>query len=319
MILRLNVRFAAILLALLCLAPCGALSAGLTPLPMNQFMAGPVPKNVNYRKSNTFYQDDSISVKISAGTYQGVRYTTARVKIAHASQLRAVSAQQVRNPRAGFGDSTYNTATGAQIAQAVNAVVGINGDYFITDDKCQVMMRQCKQIRNRADGRFDVLIVDKNGDFSAIRKCTASDYKAYYKKNSKNMYQAFCFGPVLVQDGEHTIGGKYENRDIIARKKTQRAAIAQIGPLEYMLIVSDGDSVAYTEGLTVMEFSLLCEKLGKQASKTGFQLAYNLDGGNSAAIIYKKWTKGKLEYKKLNMVNRGRLLSDMICFYTLVR
>ena len=155
MILRLNVRFAAILLALLCLAPCGALSAGLTPLPMNQFMAGPVPKNVNYRKSNTFYQDDSISVKISAGTYQGVRYTTARVKIAHASQLRAVSAQQVRNPRAGFGDSTYNTATGAQIAQAVNAVVGINGDYFITDDKCQVMMRQCKQIRNRENHVFD--------------------------------------------------------------------------------------------------------------------------------------------------------------------
>lgn len=281
-------------------------------------MAGPKPKDANYRKSNVYYKDESITVRIMAGTYLGVRYTTAHVKIKHASQLRAVSAQQVRNPKAGFGDSTYNTATGAKIANAVNAVVGINGDYFITDDKCQVVMRQCKQIRNRADGRFDVLIVDKNGDFSAIRNCTAGDYKSYYKKNEKSMYQAFCFGPVLVENGKGTIGEKYENRDILARKKTQRAAIAQIGPLEYMLIVSDGDAVAYTEGLTIMEFSQLCEKLGMQANKnTGFKLAYNLDGGNSAAIIYKKWTKGKLEYKKLNMVNRGRLLSDMICFFTL--
>ena len=316
--MRLRAQLAALLLALCFFLP-EAQAAKLSPLPMNQFVAGPVPKNVNYKKSNVFYKDDSITVRIMSGKFMDVKYTAARVKIAHPSQFRTVSAQQVRNVRAAFQAGNNSTATGMQICQAVNAVVGMNGDYCVTDDKCQVMMRQGHQIRNRADGRFDVLIVDKNGDFSAIRNCTANDYKNYYNKHSKEMYNVFCFGPVLVKDGKATIGSGFENRDMVARKKTQRAAIAQIGPLEYMLIVSDGDAVAFTEGLTIMEFAQLCEMLGKKVSKEGFQMAYNLDGGNSAALIYKKWRQGKLSYAKLNMVTRGRKLSDMICFFTLVR
>ena len=46
-------------------------------------------------------------------------------------------------------------------------------------------------------------------------------------------------------------------------------------------------------------------------------MAFNLDGGNSAALIYPQWTDGKLQYAKLNMPDRGRPLSDMICFFTL--
>ena len=122
---------------------------------------------------------------------------------------------------------------------------------------------------------------------------------------------------MLVKNGRTTIGEKYQNRDIIAREKTQRAAIAQIGPLEYMLIVSDGDSVGFTEGLTLMEFSKLCAKLGREAVEGGFKLAFNLDGGNSSALIYKVWRGGKLNYAKLNMPNIGRPLSDMICFFSL--
>lgn len=304
---------------MLCLLLPSAQASGLSPMPLNKHMAGPKPKNENYSTTNDFYEDESITVQISTGKYKGVKYTTAHVKIVDPSQLRAVSAEQVRNPSAGFSGNRSTTATGIQICQAVNAVVGMNGDYCVTDDKCQVMMRQCKQIRNRANGAYDVLVIDKNGNFTALRNCTADDYKAYYKAHSKEMYNVFCFGPVLVKNGRTTVGEKYENRNIIAQKKTQRAAIAQIGPLEYMLITADGDSVTYTSGLTVAEFSALCAKLGKEVREEGFQLAYNLDGGNSSALIYKKWAKNKLAYRKLNMPNIGRPLSDMICFFTLVK
>ena len=309
-----------VLVLCLCLFVSGgwAETAEKKPLPLNKFVAGPKLKSANFDKNNKSYDDGTISVKIESGKYLGVHYITARVKISHASQLRAVSAQQVRNPSSSFlGGDTSSTATGMQICKAVNAVIGMNGDYCITDDKCQVMMRQCQQIRNRADGRFDVLIIDKNGDFSAIRNCTANDYKKYYNQHKSEMYNVFCFGPVLVKNGRTTIGEKYQNRDIIAREKTQRAAIAQIGPLEYMLIVSDGDSVGLTEGLTLMEFSKLCAKLGREAVEGGFKLAFNLDGGNSSALIYKTWRGGKLNYAKLNMPNIGRPLSDMICFFSL--
>ena len=305
-------------LTLLLTLAAGCAQAALSPLPMDRFVAGPVPKNVNFNKANTYYKDESITVRISYGTYQGVKYTTARVKISHPSQFRAASAQQVRNVGKAFG-AENTTARAVEIAHALNAVVAINSDYFIAPDKCQVVMRQCKQIRNKADGTFDVLIVDKNGDFSVIRKCTAQQYKDYYKKNSKDMYQVFCFGPVLVENGRRQIGEGFQGREMIAKKKTQRAAIAQIGPLEYMLIVSDGDAVNYTEGLTLMDFAALCEELGKKATKDGFRLAYNLDGGNSATLVYKKWAGDRPEYRKLNMVGVGRRLSDMICFCTLVK
>lgn len=311
--------FTRVWLTVLLLALCSsaALADGLTPLPLDKFMAGPKPIPSGFDASNVHYEDESISVDIAYGMYKGVKYTTARVKIADASQLRAVSGRQARNPNDGAFGGSNGVATGRQICEAVNAVVGLNGDYCITEDKCKVMMRQCQQIRNRADGGFDILIIDKNGDFSAIRRCTAEMYKEYYKEHKDEMYNVFCFGPVLVSEGVHTIGPRYQNRDIIAREPTQRAAIAQIGPLDYMLIVSDGDSVSRQWGLTVMEFSELCEQLGLAVSESGFRMAFNLDGGNSAALIYPQWTDGKLQYAKLNMPDRGRPLSDMICFFTL--
>lgn len=310
--------FRPLLLLLLLALTASCAHAALSPLPMDRFVAGPVPKNANFSKDNTLYEDESLTVRISYGTYEGVKYTAARVKISHASQLRAASAQQVRSINKAFG-AENTTARAVEIADALNAVVAINSDYFITPDKCQVVMRQGKQIRNKADGTFDVLIIDRNGDFSVIRRCTSQQYKDYYKKNSRNMYQVFCFGPVLVENGRRQIGEGFAGREMIAQKKTQRAAIAQIGPLEYMLIVSDGDSVNYTEGLTLAEFSALCEILGKRASEEGFRIAYNLDGGNSATLVYKRWVRNKLEYRKLNMVGVGRRLSDMICFCTLVK
>jgi len=306
----------AVLLSVLFMS--AAFPEGLNPLPLDQFMAGPRLDKANFDKNNTHYEDESITVDIAYGKFKGVPYTTARIKIADASQLRTVSGRQARNPNDGAFGGNNGVATGKQICEAVNAVVGLNGDYCITEDKCKVMMRQCKQIRNRADGGFDVLIIDKNGDFTAIRRCTADMYKEYYKAHKDEMYNVFCFGPVVVTEGHRTIGPLYQNRDIIAREKTQRAAIAQIGHLEYMLITSDGDAIGRTWGLTVMDFSELCETLGLEAAEGGFQLAFNLDGGNSAALIYPQWDQNQLSYAKLNMPDVGRPLSDMICFFSLV-
>ena len=110
--MRLRAQLAALLLALCFFLP-EAHAAKLSPLPMNQFVAGPVPKNVNYKKSNVFYKDDSITVRIMSGKFMDVKYTAARVKIAHPSQFRTVSAQQVRNVRAAFHAVGISAADGS--------------------------------------------------------------------------------------------------------------------------------------------------------------------------------------------------------------
>ena len=55
-------------------------------------------------------------------------------------------------------------------------------------------------------------------------------------------------------------------------------------------------------------------------SPEGFKIAYNLDGGNSATLVFKrKNEEGQLVYQKLNMPERERGLADMICFVSLVQ
>jgi len=295
----------------------GALGEELYPLPMDSTAVAPPPKDECFL-SKWEYADPSITVRIMEGAYASIPYTAAYVKISHPSQLRAVTASQVRDQYLDF-DLMFNSAELAgQICAAANAVVGINGDFF-TAERCKVVLRQGKQVRNRADGDTDLLIIDKNGDFYVLGSATRDSYANYYKGHAEELYQVYCFGPVLVRNGESVIDEFYRNTDIIASLETQRSAICQLGPLEYLLVTSDGDSLFFTYGLTIYDFALLCERLGKQLKpETGMRLAYNLDGGNSAALVFKRrGSQGTLMYEKLNMPERERTLADMICFVSL--
>lgn len=288
------------------------------PLPMNAPALAPSPKDECYL-SPYRYEDASIQVDITEGYQGNVHYTCARIRLKHPSQLRAVPAQQVNQPDATFSAMSTMTARGGQIAQASNAVIAINGD-FVTNEKCQVIMRQGQQVRNTANGLFDVLVIDRDGNFDAIPNCTRKDYIAYWDAHGENMYHTFCFGPVLVKDGQVVVSPSYDNHHMIANKQTQRMAICQLGELDYMIITCDGDALTYTFGMTVPEFAKLCDQIGKQIQPEGFRMAYNLDGGNSASIFFKRPdTQGTLVYQKLNMPERERDLADMICFVSLVK
>lgn len=293
------------------------LAEGFAPLPMNGPSMAPAPKDENYLSCNE-YKDDSIHVTITEGDYNYVHYTCARIRLQHPSQLQAVPANRFYQPDAVFSAMSTAAARGWQIAQASNAVIAINGDFY-TNDKCHVVMRQGIQVRNNADGTFDVLIIDRKGNFHAIPNCTRQDYLEYYDAHQDNMYQAFCFGPVLVQDGKSAVMDSFYNHHMISNKKTQRVAICQLNELDYMIVVCDGDAISYTFGLDLIDFAKLCEEIGYSVQPEGFRMAYNLDGGNSASLFFKRPNeKQQLVYQKLNMPERERDLADMICFVTLV-
>ena len=315
-----------VLILMLSFSPT-ALAEGLEPLPMDSTAIAPPPKDECFL-SDWEYEDASIAVKIWEGDYElsgpifrlPVHYTCAHIKIAHPSQLRTVPAAQADDPRAVFTASGSSGAKCDRIAGAANAVVAINGDFYANADKCHVVMRQGLQVRNKADGSFDVLVIDKNGDFNLLPHCTKNDYIAYYDAHADSMYQAFCFGPLLVKDGKSVIEETFDNAYMIAQKQTQRVALCQVGDLEYLIITCDGDAISYTFGMTVYEFAQLCEKVGREISPDGLRMAYNLDGGNSASLVFKRRDEnGSLKYEKLNMPERERDLADMVCFVSLVK
>jgi len=311
-------RFAALLLCMMLLFTAAMADTAFISLPMDRVEVGSAPKDANYI-SDTEYVDESISVKIYEGRYADTDYVYAHVKISHPSQLRTAPADV--KPFRTVTFRTSATARGRLVAEGANAVIAMNGDYF-TKDECKVVLRMGTQYRNNADSLRDLLIIDKNGDFSYLNAPSKADYAAYYEANQQNLYQVFCFGPVLVENGVNLIPANYQNGYIGAQKSAQRAAICQLGELEYMMIVCYGNQTKGNKGMTIPEFAAVCDMAGRELNpEGGCKLAFNLDGGNSTAMLFKQLDakSGKLKYVKVNCPEIERFLSDIIYFATLVK
>jgi len=347
-----TIRLFALLTALMMLLTVPAFAELLDSLPMDDYSIGPAPKIEHYVFSDDpgeidavqeiggskyraacAYEDPSISVKIYAGRFAtGGRngetdYVAALVKISHPSQLRTASAgmssaKAQYNPKGSF--KSNGTLRGRLIAKAVNAVVSINGDYYTkVKEHCKVVLRQSTQVRNLADEQaHDLLVIDKNGDFSVLSQPDTAAYTAFYKENANSLYQVLCFDPVLIKDGEIQIDETYWNPRISKRIDTraQRSAIGQMGPLEYLLVTCSSPDTPKNDGMTVYEFAQLCQDLSRRiAPETGCRLMYNLDGGASTTLNFLGYSKTKNSYNmmKINNPSDERFLSDIIYFATL--
>lgn len=320
-----RMKLFSLLLAVLMLG-CAA-AESLEPLPMDDLSYGPEPKDECYLSDNE-YVDESISVKIYKGRYADTDYVYAHVKISHPSQLRTIPAGVYKGVKNGsvqrskdYNFKKSSTTRGRFVASAANAVISINGDYF-TKSECKVVLRMGTQYRNRADGLRDLLIIDKQGNLSYLNAPSQEDYAAYYEANKDNLYQVFCFGPVLVENGVSVLPMDYENGYIGAQKAAQRTALCQLGELEYMLVTSYGNQTDGNKGMTIPEFAKVCEMAGRELNpENGCLLAFNLDGGNSSTMNFKRLdaASGKLKYVKVNCPEIERFLSDIIYFATLVK
>ena len=320
-----RMKLFSLLLAVLMLG-CAA-AESLEPLPMDDLSYGPEPKDECYLSDNE-YVDESISVKIYEGRYADTDYVYAHVKVSHPSQLRTIPAGVYKGVKSGsvqrskdYNFKKSSTTRGRFVASAANAVISINGDYF-TKSECKVVLRMGTQYRNRADGLRDLLIIDKQGNLSYLNAPSQEDYAAYYEANKDNLYQVFCFGPVLVENGVSVLPMDYENGYIGAQKAAQRTALCQLGELEYMLVTSYGNQTDGNKGMTIPEFAKVCEMAGRELNpENGCLLAFNLDGGNSSTMNFKRLdaASGKLKYVKVNCPEIERFLSDIIYFATLVK
>lgn len=137
-----------------------------------------------------------------------------------------------------------------------------------------------------------------NGDFTIVQSATAESLAAYA---DSGIVDSFNFGPGLVVNGQ--VLEEYDARYNAGAKQRQRSCIAQVerGKLEYLCICCEGPVESENGGMTMTQFAQFVLGLGVEN-------AYNLDGGDSTALVYRG--------EKLNAPdNRNhRPISDIIYF-----
>ncbi len=275
-------RWGAFLFMLL-LCAAGNTLAQYYSLPLDD-SGGMLPEKGCFQ-GDELYQDPTIRVSIDMGRMFSCDYWVADIIVLSGSQLRTAAAR---------GFDTFASADGKRLAEHVNAVLAINGDFYAHAGS-KYVFRQGILYADTLKGKRDILVIDVAGDFHPIH--LAKNGSVGKTVDGKAIANVLCFGPILVENGEAVDPGDVGG--IAANEGRQRICIAQAGPLHYKVICCAshrGDS----RGMTIRQFAEL-------AALQEVQIAYNLDGGDSTMLYF--------HGKKLNDRSKTtREISDIVYF-----
>lgn len=238
-----------------------------------------------------YYLDDTILVIAWQEYIQQRCCTFAEVKIAHGSQLRRKLAED------SYSSSVQLYAS--DMANASNAVVAMNGDFYAFRD-LGITVYQRKLYRNNP-AQVDSCFFTAGGDmlFSRAGELTGEGETQQFIEDNDVVF-AVAFGPVLVDDGELQYCQSYPIGEI--NTEYSRSCIAMTDDLHYLLMTINHTPDARPRA-TINE-------LGRIIYSKNVWKAYTLDGGQTAEII--------MMGAPINHVDFGyeRIVSDIIYFAT---
>ena len=178
-----------------------------------------------------------------------------------------------RNLKTAFADGIYGknvTDKTSLIAAEAGAVLAINGDFYGARESGIVIRNGVLYRESMTEG--EILVIYADGSF-AIRSAAETSAEELLADGA---WQAFSFGPGLVENGEVSVSdGEEVGR---AKASNPRTAIGRIGEGEYLFLVSDGRTEE-SEGLSLKQLAVLLAEMGCEE-------AYNLDGGGSSTMVF---------------------------------
>jgi exopolysaccharide biosynthesis protein len=240
--------------------------------------------------TDTSYNDGNIKITITTKRVDGTTVYIADVQLSSIDYLQTA-----------FADGTYGRnikETTSDIAQSVNAILAINGDYYGFRDSGYVIRNgTLYRSTKNTDSEYDDLVIYKNGTFASISE---DDYTAQELIDAGAL-DVFSFGPTLVENSKVSVS---ENEEVDqSMTSNPRTAIGIINSLHYVFVVSDGRT-SESEGLTLYELAGVMKDLG-------CTVAYNLDGGGSSTMYF----NGEVVNKPTTNGNTisERKVSDIVC------
>lgn len=240
-----------------------------------------------------YYFDDTILVVAWKEYIEQRCCTFAEVKIAHGSQLRRKLAED------SYSSSVQLYAS--DMAEASNAVVAMNGDFYAFRD-LGITAYQRKLYRNNP-AQVDSCFFTASGDmlFSRAGELMGEgEAEAFIQAN--DVVFAVAFGPILVDNGELQYCAGYPIGEV--NTEYSRSCIAMTDDLHYLLMTINHTPDARPRA-TINELARII--YSKNVRK-----AYTLDGGQTAEII--------MMGGPINHVDFGeeRAVSDIIYFATAI-
>lgn len=205
---------------------------------------------------------ENIIISVTEYYEYNTRIYVADVRLSSAVYLKTAFAYDV------YGKNV--TAKTSEIAAANGALLAVNGDFYGAQERGYVIRNGI--IYRDVPNDNDVLCVYANGTFEIV---SAYEYSAQ-ELLSRGVWQAFSFGPGLVENGQVAVTKNQEVGKAMA--SNPRTAIGVISANRYLLVVSDGRT-SESAGLSLYELATFMQSLGAQT-------AYNLDGGGSSAMYY---------------------------------
>ena len=212
--------------------------------------------------SSDTYEDENVKITYTQYTTNGTTIHVADVQLSSAEYLKTA-----------FAEDTYGknvTEATSAIAEAHDAILAINGDYYGVQEKGYVI-RNGIVYRDQA-GESEVLCIYADGSMKIVDPSTVTAQELV----DQGVWQAFSFGPGLVENGEISVS--LDSEVGRAKASNPRTAIGVIDDLHYVFVVSDGRTDD-SEGLSLYELASFMDQLGVQT-------AYNLDGGGSSTMVF---------------------------------
>lgn len=174
-----------------------------------------------------------------------------------------------------FANNTYGKnvkeAT-STIADQVNAVLAINGDFYGAHNEGYVIRNGVLYRESSSDDDQEDLVIYEDGAFEIISEGQVDADELL----ASGAGQVLSFGPGLIMDGQIEVSAN----DEVDKAKTSnpRTAIGIIDDHHYVMIVSDGRTDE-SQGLTLYELAQFMDQLGVSQG-------YNLDGGGSSTMVF---------------------------------
>lgn len=208
------------------------------------------------------YEQDGKSITLTQYRENGTDIYVADVVLSSAQSLQTA-----------FAEDSYGrniTQTTSAIAQAHDAILAVNGDYYGAQETGYVI-RNGVVYRDTA-GSKELLCIYADGTMKVVQP---DDYTAQ-ELVDQGVWQAFSFGPGIVENGSVSVTESEEVGKAMA--SNPRTAIGMISANHYVFVVSDGRTDA-SEGLSLYQLAQFMQSLGVTT-------AYNLDGGGSSTMYF---------------------------------